>query len=83
MKLFKKKFFFGWNNIKWFIRECRNIASGKKSFFSQKRIQQLVAFGVLMWGAVYYMINKVATMGAADFVLWSTVPASIDRDWET
>ena len=71
------KWFFGWTNIKWFISEIGNIMSDEPSYFSQKRIQQLVAFIVLEWGAIYFLINKWATMSTSDFVLWATVQGSI------
>lgn len=43
-EIFNKKFFFGWGNIKWFIREIGNIYSNKKSYFSKKRFESSVAF---------------------------------------
>lgn len=44
MKIFEKKYFFGWGNIKWFIREIGNMYSNKKSYFSKKRFESSVAF---------------------------------------
>lgn len=40
----EKKYFFGWTNIKWVIRELVNIYSDKPSVFSKKRIESSVAF---------------------------------------
>ena len=34
-----RKFFFGWDNIKWFFTEIGKIYSGKSSFFSKKRVE--------------------------------------------
>jgi len=39
-----KKFFFGWENIKWVISELGKMYSSKPSFFSKKRIESGVAF---------------------------------------
>jgi len=73
MNASKRKYFFGWNNIKWFITEIGNIGSDKPSYFSQKRIQQLAAFGILEWGAIYWLINKHAEMDTPDFAIWAGV----------
>ena len=73
----KRKYFFGWSNIKWLIKELIKIGSDEPSFFSQKRIQQLIAFGVVIWGVIYWLVQKHETMGTSDFVLWAAVPVSI------
>lgn len=39
-----KKYFFGWENIKWFIREFVKIYSSEPSFFSKKRVESSIAF---------------------------------------
>ena len=31
-----KKYFFGWENIKWFCKELMNVYSAKDSYFSKK-----------------------------------------------
>lgn len=33
-----------WGNIKWLLKELIKVVSSEKSFFSQKRIQQMIAF---------------------------------------
>lgn len=40
----KKKYFFGWANIKWVIREFANMYSNKDSYFSKKRFESSIAF---------------------------------------
>ena len=40
----KKKYFFGWENFKWFFREVGKIYSYETSYFSKKRIESGIAF---------------------------------------
>lgn len=40
----KKKLFFGWTNIKWFIKELIATFSHQPSYFSHKRIQACLLF---------------------------------------
>lgn len=77
MNLLKRKYFFGWRNIRRFFVEIINILSDKPSYFSQKRIQQNVAFVVLMSGCVFFLIQNHLVMSASDFFVWATVPASV------
>jgi hypothetical protein len=44
MEFLNKKYFFGWGNIKWFMREMGNMYSNKKSYFSKKRFESSLAF---------------------------------------
>ncbi len=69
----KKKWFFGWDNIKWFITEIGNIYSSKDSFFSKKRIESSIAFIVGQWGMIYWLAENHAKLSASDVVLWSGV----------
>jgi len=69
----KKKWFFGWDNIKWFITEIGNIYSNKDSFFSKKRIESSIAFIVGQWGMIYWLSENHAKLTASDVVLWSGV----------
>lgn len=64
----KKKYFFGWTNIKWVIRELVKMYSHQQSFFSYKRFQTGVAFFIFTQGAVYSLKNYVKS--TSDFVLW-------------
>ena len=72
-----KKYFFGWTNIKWFIKEITALYSGKNSYFSKKRIESGIAFIIGQWGMVYFLVNNYATMSASDIVLWSGVEFAI------
>jgi hypothetical protein len=68
-----KKYFFGWENIKWFIREVGEMYSVKKSFFSKKRLESGVAFVIGQWGMIYFLIEKIDQMTSSDLALWSGI----------
>jgi len=72
-----KKYFFGWQNIKWLIKEVMALYSGDMSYFSKKRIESGVAFIVGQWGMVYFLVNNIQSMSASDIVLWSGVEFAI------
>lgn len=58
----KKKWFFGWENIKWFITKIGNIYSRKDSFFSKRRIESSIAFIV---GQVGMVLDPLREYGKA------------------
>lgn len=72
-----KNLFFGWNNIKWFIREIGNLYTGKESFFSKKRVESGIAFAVGQWGMIYFLLQNMQTMSTSDIVLWAGVEFAI------
>jgi len=72
-----KKYFFGWANIKWFIKEIAALYSGKNSYFSKKRIESGIAFIIGQWGMIYFIIQNISTMSTSDIVLWSGVEFAI------
>ena len=55
----KKKYFFGWNNIKWFITEIGELYGNGKSYFSKKRVESSIAFIVGQWGMIYFLIENI------------------------
>lgn len=73
----KKKWFFGWENIKWFITEIGNIYSSKSSFFSKKRIESSIAFIVGQVGMVWFLCENMAKLTTSDIVLWAGVEFAI------
>ena len=73
----KRKYFFGWTNIKWFIKEISNLYSGVPSHFSKKRIESGIAFIIGQWGMVYFMMENIDKLTASDAVLWSGVEFAI------
>lgn len=60
--------FFGWNNIKWAIKEIVRMYSNKESFFSYKRFQTGLAFFLFTQGAAYVLYNFVKTPD--EFLIW-------------
>ncbi len=65
-----KKWFFGWDNIKWGIKELIKMYSSKEtSYFSYKRFQTGVAFFMFTQGAMYILKEHVKSVG--DFLAWS------------
>lgn len=66
-----KKWFFGWENIKWVCREAMNIYSAKDSYFSKKRIESGIAFVVAQWGMIFFLLEKHSTLSMGEFLLWA------------
>lgn len=69
-----KRWFFGWENFKWFCREWMKMYSGNQhSFFSHKRVQTGTAFSLFIvgWGRVLvYLLSQPHTT-ILEFVEWS------------
>ena len=57
-----KKYFFGWKNIKWIVRELRDLYSDKSTYFSKKRVESGVAFLVGQFGMVYWLSQNIDTL---------------------
>jgi hypothetical protein len=72
-----KKYFFGWNNIKWFFSELNKIYSNQPSFFSKKRLESGVAFVIAQWGMIYFLLDKHSTMTMTDMLMWSGVEFAV------
>lgn len=72
-----KKYFFGWTNIKWIIRELVKIGSSEQSYFSKKRMESGIAFLVYQWGSIYYLVNKIDSLVSGDFLLWAGIELTI------
>lgn len=72
-----KKYFFGWSNIRWVIKEFIKTMSSEKCYFSKKRIESYIAFFVGQWGMIYFLTQNIATMTASDIVLWAGVQFAI------
>ncbi len=69
----KKKLFFGWENLKWFVREFSKMYSTEHSFFSKKRVESGIAFVIAQWGMVYFLMNKHELMTMTDFGIWAGI----------
>ena len=72
-----KNHFFGWENAKWLVRELRNLYSGHKSFFSKKRIESGVAFGIAQWGMIFFLLKKYDTLTMGEFILWAAAEFAV------
>jgi hypothetical protein len=66
-----KKWFFGWENIKWVCKELMNVYSAKDSYFSKKRIESGVAFIIAQWGMIFFLLEKHSTLSMGEFLLWA------------
>tara|TARA_Y100000385_G_scaffold241365_1_gene257744 strand:- start:179 stop:517 length:339 start_codon:yes stop_codon:yes gene_type:complete len=72
-----KKYFFGWKNIKWIVRELRDLYSDKSTYFSKKRVESGVAFLVGQFGMIYWLSKNIDTLSSSDIVLWAGVEFAI------
>ena len=73
----KKTYFFGWTNIKWFIRELLKTLSNEDSYFSQKRVNTLIAFMSAEIGMNFYFYHMISSMTMPDVVAWGVTQFSI------
>ena len=69
----KKKYFFGWTNIKWLISELGKMYASKDSYLSKKRVESGIAFIIGQAGMIYFLIVNIAKLSASDIVMWSGV----------
>jgi hypothetical protein len=72
-----RKYFSWLESVKWFLMELLKVASGQPSFFSKKRLESGIAFFVVIWGCIFWLLKKYVIMTTSDFVLWATIPLSI------
>ena len=73
----KTKYFFGWDNIKWGIKELINIYSSKTSYFSKKRIESGIAFLIAQWGMVYFLYQHHDKLTMGEFLLWGAAEFAV------
>ncbi len=73
----KKRWFFGWENIKWGIKELIMIYSSKDSFFSKKRLESGVAFLIAQWGMIFFLLEKHSTLTMGEFLLWAAAEFAV------
>jgi len=69
----KTKYFFGWENWKWLIKELVYIYTSKSSFFSKKRIESSIAFVIGQVGMLWFLSEHISGFTTSDIVLWSGV----------
>jgi hypothetical protein len=73
----EKKFFFGWNNMKWMLKELLNVYSSKNSYFSKKRIESGLAFIIAQWGMIFFLLEKHTTLSMGEFLLWAAAEFAV------
>ena len=71
------KWFFGWDNIKWFISEIGKMYSSKKSYFAKKRVESGIAFGIAQWGMIFFLLEKHSTLSMGEFLLWAAAEFAV------
>lgn len=72
-----KKYFFGWENIKFALTEIIKIYSNKPSFFSKKRLESGIAFIIAQWGMIYFLLQKMPVMTASDLAIWAGIEFAV------
>ena len=68
-----KKYFFGWTNIKFVIKELVKIYSNEDSFFSKKRIESGIGFIIAEWGMIFFLLKKMDEMDIMTFGGWAAI----------
>jgi len=72
-----KKYFFGWDNLKWLITQLGAMYSGKSSYFSKKRVESGIAFAIAQWGMIFFLLKKYETLSMTDFLIWAGVEFTV------
>lgn len=72
-----KKYFFGWSNIKWFIKEMLKIYSSQDGFFSKKRVESGIAFIIAECGMIFFLIHKYDALSMTDFAIWAGIQFAV------
>ena len=72
-----KNYFFGWTNIKWFIKEIGNLFSSKPSYFSKKRMESGIAFIIAQIGMLYFLFKNIGTMDTWDICFWAATEFAV------
>ena len=73
----KKKWFFGWSNIKFLVKELIKLYSNEPSYFSKKRVESGIAFLVGQWGMIYFLVKNIDKLTTSDIALWAGVEFAI------
>ena len=73
----KKTYFFGWTNLRWFLKELMDIYSTKNSYFSKKRVESGLAFIIAQWGMIFFLLQKYQTLTMGEFILWAAAEFAV------
>ena len=63
--------------LAWLIKELIKMYSDSPSFFSRKRVEGGIAFIVLQWGLIHWLILNVEKCTSSDLWVWATVQCFI------
>ena len=72
-----KKYFFGWTNIQFVIKEILKIYSTTPSYFSKKRIESGIAFIIAQWGMIFFLLQKIPIMTSSDLAIWAGIEFAV------
>jgi len=64
----EKTYFFGWQNIKWLIREMAAMYSNRKSYFSKKRFESSMAFLSALGVILAHVIIHIHTISNSEIL---------------
>jgi hypothetical protein len=64
-----RKFFFGWQNFKWFFIEVLKTFSSEHSWLSSKRIERALLFTAALFLIVRYTLKHIPTMSSSDLLI--------------
>jgi len=73
----EKKWFFGWFNLKFLMKELVKLYSNEPSYFSKKRVESGIAFIVGQWGMIYFLVQNIDKLTTSDIALWAGVEFAI------
>ena len=51
--------------------------SAKKSYFSKKRIESGVAFGIAQWGMIFFLMEHHSRLTMGEFLLWAAAEFAV------
>ena len=77
MKKVDNKYFFGWTNLRWLLKEIVAIYSSKASFFSKKRLESGIAFIIAQWGMIYWLSNNASIASSSDLAIWAGIEFAV------
>jgi len=68
---------FTWNNIKFLVKELIKVGSVKESWFCKKRLESGIAFFILQWGMIHWLLINVSTIVASELFIWASIEGVI------
>ena len=65
------------SNFQFLIKELIKTLSTKESYFSKKRLESAIAFGIGQIGMITYLIIAIHKMEVLDIMGWATIEFAI------